>query len=159
MFFRMYMLVLLYLQTLLLNDLDEHIKRINTWYKSLTIPVVFSFGFFMIIATSSLTSLINFSATPGCVCSIVTQMWMLWTDKQLRYAPKKWINQVCYLCLFVNKIIPEWVTWMGTGEYWDSSPLMWVHWINGRYRIHWSLRPPLRLLGFQTQTVPPLFGR
>lgn len=47
---------------------------------------------------------------------------------------------------------------MGTGEYWDSSPSMWVHWINGRYQIHWSLRPPLRLLVYQTQTVPPLYG-
>lgn len=43
--------------------------------------MVFSFGFFIIFATSSFTSLMNCSATPGCVCSIVTQIWMLWTDK------------------------------------------------------------------------------
>ncbi len=45
--------------------------------KTLTIPVVFSLGFFMIMATSLFTSPMNCSATPGCVCSIVTQIWML----------------------------------------------------------------------------------
>ncbi len=45
--------------------------------KKLTIPVVFSLGFFMIMATSLFTSLTNCSATPDCVCSIVTQIWML----------------------------------------------------------------------------------
>lgn len=43
----------------------------------LTIPVVFSLGFFMMMATCSLTALINWSATPGCVCRTVQQMWML----------------------------------------------------------------------------------
>lgn len=43
----------------------------------LTIPVVFSLGFFMMMATCSWTSRMNRSATPGCVCRTVQQMWML----------------------------------------------------------------------------------
>lgn len=58
----------------------------------LTIPVVFSLGFFMMMPTCSLTSRINRSATPGWVCSTVQQMWMLW-KRRLR---------VCFFKSFIK---------------------------------------------------------
>ena len=55
----------------------------------LTFPVVFSLGFFMMMATCSLMSRMKLSATPACVCRTVQQMWMLGKEtSNSSYTPK-----------------------------------------------------------------------
>lgn len=62
----------------------------------LTMPLDFAAGSFKSAAVHSLTSLINWSATPGCVFRAVTQIWILqkietittyqpWTNTQLSF--------------------------------------------------------------------------
>ena len=84
-----------------------HHKCVQTTklWRRLTIPVVRSLGFFMMMATCSFTSLTKRSTTPGCVCRTVQQMWMLKKSSLYTYSglrPSSYSNYPI-LKLYTNK--------------------------------------------------------
>ena len=123
-----------------------YISIFSVWMQSkrsqLTIPVVFSLGFFMMMATCSLTSRINWSATPFCVCRTVQQMWMLWKRRIIQMLHTSDYSSTYYI-LFL-KYVPGWVLQC------VQIPALWRQRIRqaenikniGAYRHHGHLRVP-----------------
>lgn len=110
----------------------------------------------MMMATCSLMSRINLSATPGCVCRTVQQMWMLDKEENLHYLLHRLLTTCHHITSYQISMFTDYFfhlrTWMGTAVCSDSSPLTSVHLTDGKYQKHQSPLPPLTPLDLRTQT-------